>query len=165
MPCSRFCSTANLTAATCGGKKRSSCPKSLVARKTSQISKETVSSPALTWKKQSFLPGCLQTSARTHNKTVGCPFPLPRDHPTFQFTSISETTVLAKLLKLPIFKAAGCNQITNCFLRNTAAVIAPSLTYLFNLSIKSSSEFPTKSVEDSEGHPNLQTERPTQQPH
>ena len=87
----------------------------------------------------------MQTSARTHitDETVGCPFPLPRDHPTFEFTPISETTVLAKLPKLPIFKATGCNQITNRFLRNTAAVIAPSLTYLFNLSIKSS-EFPTK---------------------
>ena len=53
-------------AATCGGKKRSSCPKSLVARKTPQILKETVSRPALTWQKQSFLPSFLQTSARTH---------------------------------------------------------------------------------------------------
>ena len=67
------CLTTNLTAATCGRKKRSSCPKSLVARKTSL--KETVSRPALTWQKQSFLPSFLQTSARTHMmKQSGVPF-------------------------------------------------------------------------------------------
>ena len=81
--------------------------------------------------------------SNTSDETVGCPLPLPRDHSTFEFTPISETTVLAKLLKLPIFKATCCNQITNRFLCNTAAVIASSLTYLFNLSIKSS-KFPTK---------------------
>ena len=39
--------------------------------------------------KAELRPSFLQSSARTHNdETAGCPFPLPRDHPTFAFTPI-----------------------------------------------------------------------------
>ena len=50
---------------------------SKMARKTSQIWKETVSRPALTWQKQSFLPSFffLRTSSQTHMmKQSGVPF-------------------------------------------------------------------------------------------
>ena len=67
--------------------------------------------------------------------SAGAPFPIPEKQPTFEFRSISESTVLKHLLKLPITKSSACRIITNRVLRETAVFIAASLSYLFNLSL------------------------------
>ena len=67
---------------------------------------------------------------------TGCPLPLPDNHPTFEFPCISEQTGLKLLLTLPICKSTSCRYITNRVLRETAPVITQSLTWLYNLSIK-----------------------------
>ncbi len=69
------------------------------------------------------------------NDTAGCPYPRPKDHPTFEFPPISEQIVLRQLLKLSLFKSSGCRIITNRVLKETAPFVASSLTYLYNLSI------------------------------
>ena len=66
--------------------------------------------------------------SNTNDGTLGCPFPLPADHPTFDFGLISDETVLTKLLKLPVYKSTGCVVITNRLLRNTTQHVAPSIS-------------------------------------
>ena len=71
------------------------------------------------------------------NDAVGCPYPLPKNHPVFEFPPISEHAVLKQLLKLSPFKSSGCRILTNRVLREIAPFIASSLAYLYNLSINS----------------------------
>ena len=65
----------------------------------------------------------------------GAPYPLLQDHPTFQFQPLSTTRVLRKLLHLPVSKSTADRLINNRLLRECALSIAPSITYLFNLSL------------------------------
>ena len=68
--------------------------------------------------------------------SCGAPFPLPPNHPLFEFPPISEGAVLAHFQQLSHFKASGASPINNQVLREIALFISPSLTYLFNLSIR-----------------------------
>ena len=70
-----------------------------------------------------------------------CPYPSKLNQPIFDFQPISESLVLHLLQTLPTSKASGCTVLTNRVLQEIAAVIAPSLTYLYNLSV-STDTFP-----------------------
>ncbi len=66
---------------------------------------------------------------------AGAPYPLPADHPTFEFPPISEQAVLKRLQNLSVYKSSGCRTISNRVLKETAPFVANSLTYLYNLSL------------------------------
>ena len=68
-------------------------------------------------------------------------FSLSQPHPTFDFTKISEITVLKYLKYLPIRKSTADKLLSNLLLRERAPCIAASLSYLFNLSF-STCKFP-----------------------
>ena len=70
------------------------------------------------------------------NDAVGCPYPLPKNNPVFEFPPISEHAVLKQLLKLSPFKSSGCRILTNRVLREIAPFIASSLACLYNLYIQ-----------------------------
>ena len=74
--------------------------------------------------------------------TLGAPFPLPKDHPTFSFPQVTDTAVLHGLQHLPGHKASGGDGLTNRILQEVAPIIAPSLAHIFNLSVNSC-VFPT----------------------
>ena len=144
-------------------KKRSSCPKSLVARKTSQISKETASRSALTWQKQSFLPQFFADQcSNTYDETVGCSFSTSAWSPNFwvhfnlrndrscQTSEASDFQGYRLQPNYQSFPAQHC--CSHCSLLNL-------LTQSVHQSIWVSNQ-----MEASEDHPNLQTERTTQQP-
>ena len=57
---------------------------------------------------------------------------------TFKFQEIQVTSVLKNLSKLKTNKSTGLDRITARLLKDAAAVIAPSLTQIFNLSLSSS---------------------------
>ena len=67
--------------------------------------------------------------------------PPPGVNSTFKFQEIQVTSVLKNLSKLKTNKSTGLDRITAQLLKDAAAVIAPSLTQIFNLSL-SSSTFP-----------------------
>ena len=79
-----------------------------------------------------------QCSAQTSSseQSPGAPYPLPENHPEFAFPSICEQEVLRHLQHLPRFKSSKDACISNRVLRETAYLTTPSLTYLFNLSLK-----------------------------
>ena len=70
----------------------------------------------------------------------GAPYPLPSSDskPNFELSPISEETVLKHLLNLSPAKSTGCSLLTNRVLRETAPFISCSLTYIYNLSLRSS---------------------------
>ena len=70
---------------------------------------------------------------------INAPFPLPETHATFDFPPISEQTVLKCLLRLSPSKSTADVSYSNRILRECAPIITPSLAYLFNLSVASSS--------------------------
>ena len=78
------------------------------------------------------------SGGETVQNNCSAPYPLPEDYPSFSFPSISEEVVLRRLQHLPVFKATGDKMITNRVLRETAPFIAPSLTFIFNLSLRTS---------------------------
>ena len=65
----------------------------------------------------------------------GAPYPLPSGHPEFSFPAFREEDVLCHLQRLPPHKATDNPWVSNCVLHETALFIAPSLTYIFNLSL------------------------------
>ena len=67
---------------------------------------------------------------------VGAPYPLPEEHPMFDFPLITEHTVMRCLRRLPPSKSSGCSVLSHRVLRETAPAVCASLTYLYNLSIK-----------------------------
>lgn len=81
------------------------------------------------------------TDANPQADTCGAPFPLSPSHPRFEFPPITEQLTLRRLQRLPIHKATADKLITNRMLRECAPFICSSLTYLFNLSL-STSTFP-----------------------
>ena len=72
---------------------------------------------------------------------VGAPYPLPEEHPTFDFPPISELTVFRYLRRLSPLKSSGCTVLSHRVLRESAPSIYSSLTYLYNLSLQTG-EFP-----------------------
>ena len=72
----------------------------------------------------------------------GAPYPLPEAHATFAFPHIKVKTVIHHLQRLPLYKRSGCEILTHRVLRETASLLGPSITYLYNLSINTSS-FPS----------------------
>ena len=73
----------------------------------------------------------------------GAPYPLRADHPSFDFPPISSDTVLRRLQRLPIHKSTSDTYLTNRFLRECAPFLANSLSFLFNLSLNTST-FPNE---------------------
>ena len=67
---------------------------------------------------------------------VGAPYPLPEEHPMFDFPLITEHTVMRCLRRLPPSKSSGCSVLSHRVLREIAPAVCASLTYLYNLSIK-----------------------------
>ena len=61
----------------------------------------------------------------------------PGVNSTFKFQEIQVTSVLKNLSKLKTNKPAGLDRITARLLKDAVAVIAPSLTQIFNLSLSS----------------------------
>ena len=57
------------------------------------------------------------------------------DSPSFQFTYILVENVLTTLRYLKVSKSTGTDKIPAKMLRIAADVIAPSLTFIFNLSL------------------------------
>ena len=72
----------------------------------------------------------------TQDSSSNAPYPLAEEHPTFEFPPIEELTVLRCLRRLSPSKSSGCTVLSNRVLREVAAEICHSLTYLYNLSIK-----------------------------
>ena len=54
----------------------------------------------------------------------------------FDFPLITEHTVMRCLRRLPPSKSSGCSVLSHRVLRETAPAVCTSLTYLYNLSIK-----------------------------
>ena len=69
------------------------------------------------------------------------PYPLPRGQPVFEFPVIRSSTVFHHLSRLSTTKSTADKIITNRVLRECASPITESITYLFNLSIRTS-KFP-----------------------
>ena len=76
------------------------------------------------------------TPTPTEPCLAGAPYPLQETHPAFDFDFISDRTVLRCLQQLPPSKSSGCTVISNRVLRETASIICPSITYIYNLSIR-----------------------------
>ena len=76
------------------------------------------------------------------NAAPGAPYPLPDGAATFTFPPISESLVLRKLLRLRPSKATADSLFCNRFLQKCAPFLATSITFLFNLSLSTSS-FPS----------------------
>lgn len=89
-----------------------------------------------------FAQQCTDQSRESTEPSAGAPYPLRKDHPSFEFPPLTTEDVLQALSRLPIHKSTGSADITNRVLRETAVCIAESLTYLYNLSIATLS-FPT----------------------
>ena len=70
------------------------------------------------------------------------PYPLPRGQPVFEFPVIRSSTVFHHLSRLSTTKSTADKIITHRVLRECASPITESITYLFNLSIRTS-KFPT----------------------
>ena len=70
-----------------------------------------------------------------HTPSAGAPYPLQDEHPSFVFPPIHSHEVLKELQHLSPHKASGCTAISNRVLRETAPVIASSLTHIYNLSL------------------------------
>ena len=73
----------------------------------------------------------------------GAPFPLPENHPAFDFRPLTNKDILYKLRALPSSKTTADPILTNRTLRECADCLSPSLTYLFNLSLSTNS-FPSE---------------------
>ena len=54
---------------------------------------------------------------------------------TFQFQPIQASSIVKTLKSLKVNKGAGLDNIPPCLLKTVADIIAPSLTYIFNLSL------------------------------
>ena len=76
-----------------------------------------------------------------HDSAIA-PYPWPENLRLFEFPYIEENTVLQLLRQLPKFKSSGASPITNRLLRESAPQIVASITYLFNLSLRTC-QFPT----------------------
>ena len=63
------------------------------------------------------------------------PYPLPSGHPEFSLPAFREEDVLRHLQRLPRHKATDSPWVSDCVLHETGIFIAPSLTYIFNLSL------------------------------
>ena len=88
-----------------------------------------------------FAQQCTQPNPATSD-SPGAPYPLPEAHATFVFPHIKVKTVIHHLQRLPLYKRSGCEILTHRVLRETASLLGPSITYLYNLSINTSS-FPS----------------------
>ena len=75
------------------------------------------------------------TTDPDHTPSAGAPYPLQDEHPSFIFPPIHSHEVLKELQHLSPHKASGCTAISNRVLRETAPVIASSLTHIYNLSL------------------------------
>lgn len=73
----------------------------------------------------------------------GAPYPSPENHPHFDFPPIAEPAVVRTLQNLPANKSTADQLVTNRVLRECSSVIAPSVAYLFNLSV-STGVFPSQ---------------------
>ena len=76
------------------------------------------------------------------NAAPGAPYPLPDGAATFTFPPISESLVLRKLLRFRPSKVTADSLFCNRFLQKCAPFLASSITFLFNLSLSTSS-FPS----------------------
>ena len=88
-----------------------------------------------------FAQQCTQPNPATSD-SPGAPYPLPEAHATFVFPHIKVKTVIHHLQRLPLYKRSGCEILTHRVLRETASLLGPSITYLYNLSINTGS-FPS----------------------
>lgn len=85
-----------------------------------------------------FAKQCSDTSLPTRPTSSPHPTtPLPADHPSFSFPLVGPREVTQVLQSLSPHKSSGCPLITNRILRESAAVIADSLVYIYNLSLTS----------------------------
>ena len=75
------------------------------------------------------------TTDPDHTPAAGAPYPLQDEHSSFIFPPIHSHEVLKELQHLSPHKASGCTAISNRVLRETAPVIASSLTHIYNLSL------------------------------
>ena len=91
------------------------------------------------------------------NAVPGTPYPLPDGAATFTFPPISESLVLRKLLRLRPIMATADSLFCNRFLQRCALFLASSITFLFSLSLSTSS-FPN-AWKLCKGHPSVQTPR------
>ena len=82
-----------------------------------------------------------QCSSNSTDESLGAPYPLPQQHPRFDFQPLRECDVLRQLRKLPSCKSTSDYLISNRTLKECAHQICPSLTYLFNTSL-STNTFP-----------------------
>ena len=86
-----------------------------------------------------FASQCTCPNPNTNNS--GAPYPLVEGQQQFDFQPITMHQTLQKLQTLPVSKATADPMIPNSMLRECAGCVAPSLTYLFNLSL-STNVFP-----------------------
>ena len=91
------------------------------------------------------------------NAVPGTPYPLSDGSATFTFPPISESLVLRKLLRLRPIKATADSLFCNRFLQKCAPFLASSITFVFSLSLPTSS-FPS-AWKLCKGHPSVQTPR------
>ena len=89
-----------------------------------------------------FAQQCTQPNPATSD-SPSAPYPLPEAHTTFVFPHIKVKTVIHHLRRLPLYKRSGCEILTHRVLRETASLLGPSIMYLYNLSINTSS-FPSE---------------------
>ena len=89
-----------------------------------------------------FASQCTNNDPSAELDLSGAPFPLPENHPRFEFHPLTPKDILCKLRSLPLLKATADPILTNRTLRECAACFSPSLTYLFNLSLSTNS-FPS----------------------
>ena len=92
-----------------------------------------------------FAKQCTDRPARDSgsvNAALGAPYPLPDGAATFTFPPTTESVVLRKLLPLRPSKATADSFFCNRFLQKCSPFLARSITFLFNLSLSTSS-FPS----------------------
>ena len=91
-----------------------------------------------------FAKQCTAPPANVTDRLNQCPAPytLPRGQPVFEFPVVRSSTVFHHLSRLSTTKSTADKIITNRVLRECASPITESITYLFNLSIRTS-KFPS----------------------
>ena len=91
-----------------------------------------------------FAKQCTAPQADETDRLNQCPapYPLPRGQPVFELQVIRSSTVFHHLSRLSTTKSSADKIITNRVLRECASHLTESITYFFNLSIRTS-KFPT----------------------